>query len=236
MDRSTALRRVRSCLRLAASSNPHEAAAALRQAKVLMAQYGIGHTEAMNVDEAEAPTRARGAEVPTSILLLATICSRGFGARYVHVQMDGRTVLRFYGIDGVADIAAYAFTVLRRQMDADRLKHVSRVRKRVNREARGENFALAWVYAIKENFPAVAPSEAHVALLEETMRLRYPTATKSTGGRDLTSRKKVGSQLLESDWVAGYRKGRDARLHAGVTGSSAAEAPQQDQLALEFRA
>lgn len=234
MDRTTALRKVRTCLRLAASSNPHEAAAALRQAKALMAQFGIGHAEAMNVDEAEAPTRARGAEVPTSILMLALICSRGFGARYVHVQLDGRTVLRFYGVDGVADVAAYAFTVLRRQMDADRLKHVSRVRKRANREARGENFALAWVYAIKENFPAVTPSEAHTALLEETIRLRYPTATKGSSGRDLTSRRKVGSQLTESDWVAGYCKGRDARLHTGVTGSTT-DAPPQDQLALEFR-
>ncbi|MFA6230930.1 MAG: DUF2786 domain-containing protein [Rhodanobacter sp.] len=235
MDHSTALRRVRACLRLAASSNPHEAAAALRQAQALMAQFGIGHTEAMNVDEAEAPTRSRGAEVPTSILLLATICARGFGARCVHVQLNGRTVIRFYGVDGIADVAAYAFTVLRRQMDTDRLKHVSRVRKRANREERGENFARAWIYAIKQLFSDVAPNEAQVALLEEAIRHRYPNATKGNGGRNLTRRKKVGSQVTESDWVAGYSKGLDAKLHTGIQGGRADESAQ-NQLALEFHA
>lgn len=235
MDRATAVRKVRTCLRLAASSNPHEAAAALRQAKALMAQFGIGHAEAMNVDEADAPTRARGAEVPTSILMLATICCRGFGARNVQVQMHGRTVFRFFGIDGVATITAYAFTVLRRQMDADRLKHISRIRKRVNREARGETFALAWVFAIKDLFPAVTLNEAHTALLGEAIRLRFPDVEQGTGGRDLTHGRKVGSKLAESDMLAGYHKGKAARLHSGVTGSGA-PAAALDQLALEFHA
>ncbi len=235
MDRTAAIRKVRTCLRLAASSNPHEAAAALRQAKALMAQFGIGHAEAMNVDEAEAPTRSRGAEVLTSILMLAAVCCRGFGARHVQVQMRGRTVFRFYGVDGIAGIAAYAFTVLRRQLDADRLKHIARVRKRAHREARGETFARAWVYAISELFPAVAPNEAHAALVDETIRLRYPNATKGGYGRDLTNKKKVGSRLAESDSLAGYRKGKEARLHAGVTGSTA-EPAAEAQLALEFHA
>jgi hypothetical protein len=245
MDRSTALRRVRTCLRLAASSNPHEAAAALRQAQALMAQFGIGHAEAMNVDEAEAPTRARGAEVPGSILLLATICANGFGARLVHVQMDGRTVIRFYGIDGIAQIASYAFTILRRQLDTDRFKHVARVRKTNVRKVRGENFANAWVFAIKQLFPKADVSESHRALLDETIRLRYPTITtfgdkgdepdeKKAAAKKLPV-KKVGTRLTESDWLAGYRKGLDARLHTGIQGSGTAESAN-DQLALEFHA
>lgn len=195
-----------------------------------MAQFGIGHAEAMNVDEAEAPTRARGADVPTSILMLASICGKGFGARYVQVQMDGRTVFRFFGIDGVANIAAYAFTVLRRQMDADRLKHISRIRKRVNREARGETFALAWVYAIRDLFPAVPLNEAHTTLLGEAIRIQFPDVEPGTGGRDLTR-----GRLAESDILAGYRKGKSARLHSGLTGSSA-PTTTKDQLSLEFSA
>jgi hypothetical protein len=243
MDRATALRRVRTCLRMAASSNPTEAATALRQAHALMEKFGIGHAEAMNVEEAEAPTRARGADVTLSIALLATICANGFGATSVRVQVGHRTVIRFYGIDGVAHIAAYAFVVLRRQLDADRLRHVARCRKQAVRKERGENFAQAWVVAIKQLFPAADIGEAQQALINDTIRLRYPgidqnndedSQHKDTESKKLVV-KKVRTRMTESDWLAGYRKGLDAKLSTGIKGSAQASNPAEGQLALEFQ-
>lgn len=38
------IRKIKACLALAGSDNPHEAAAAMRQAKKLMAQHGIGES------------------------------------------------------------------------------------------------------------------------------------------------------------------------------------------------
>ena len=43
MTRDEAMARVRKCFRLGRSPNPHEAAAALRQAQALMRAHGIRH-------------------------------------------------------------------------------------------------------------------------------------------------------------------------------------------------
>ena len=56
MTRAQALRRIRACLRLSASSEPHEAAAALRQAQALMREYGVTASEA---DLADVHTETR---------------------------------------------------------------------------------------------------------------------------------------------------------------------------------
>lgn len=64
MNREHILRKIKACLRLAASSNPNEAASALRQAQAMMRAHGITHAEALNVDMAEVDTRYRGRCLP----------------------------------------------------------------------------------------------------------------------------------------------------------------------------
>lgn len=211
--RAAILRKIKACLRLAASSNAHEAAAALRQAQAMMAKHGVEAAEVSGVGEAEALTRARGAEPSRSICSLAQLCARGFGARIVIEANYGRTVMRFYGMDGAAEISAYAFTVLRHQLDRDRLKHIARVRKRGNREARGETFANAWVCAVAGLFPGVEVEETKRLAIAELIRLRHPH-TETTSGRDLTKHGKAS----DSDAWAGHRAGKQAHLHRGVHG------------------
>lgn len=221
MDRQHILRKIKACLRLAASPNPHEAAAALRQAQAMMRAYGVTQAEALDVDEAEVNTRARGAEPARSLLLLAALAADGFGARLMVCRekswRGGSTVIRFYGCDGAAEIAAFAFTVLRRQMDADRLKHIARVRKRGNREARGEVFALAWVNAVERLFPQADVADEKRLAVEEVIHTRYPQAGK-IDGRDLTTRGKA----RDDDALAGHVAGLNAKLHRGVKGGAPA--------------
>jgi len=216
MNRQSILRKIKACLRLAASSNANEAAAALRQAQAMMAKHGVDAVEVSGVGEAEALTRSRGAEPARSICLLAQVCARGFGAHIVIVTDYGRTAVRFYGVDGAAEVAAYAFTVLRRQLDCDRLKHVARVRKRGNREARGETFAHAWVCAVAGLFPGVAMDEAKRLAIRELIRLRHPV-TDTCSGRDLTKHGKAS----DDDAWAGHRAGKNAQLNRGVKGEAA---------------
>ncbi|WP_430391108.1 DUF2786 domain-containing protein [Dyella sp. 20L07] len=220
MERNAILRKVKACLRLAASSNPNEAAAALRQAQTMMRIHGITHAEAMDVDEAEVNTRARGAEPARSILLLANLAADGFGAQLIVCRekawSGGSTVIRFYGCDGASEIAAFAFTVLRRQLDTDRLKHIARVRKRGNREARGEVFALAWVNAVERLFPEADIDDGKRLSITQFMRARYPEAGTSSG-RDLTTRGKT----RDDDALAGHVAGLNAKLHRGVKGKGA---------------
>lgn len=75
MTRDQALRKVRACLRLAASSNPNEAASAMRQAQALMNKYGLtpDDADAAEVLQADATTRSRGGDLPGSVLDLAAL-------------------------------------------------------------------------------------------------------------------------------------------------------------------
>lgn len=219
MNRAAILRKVKACLRLAASSNPNEAAAALRQAQAMMRAHGITHAEAMDVDEADVNTRNRGLMPPVSICRLATLVADGFGARMIicaeQTFRGSATFIRFYGTDGAAEIAAYAFTVLRRQLDASRLKHIARIRKRGNRDARGEVFARAFVFAVAALFPAATVAEDKRLAVDQVFKQRYPNSTTGSG-RDLTTRGKH----TENDAVAGYVAGKSAKLARAVNGAS----------------
>lgn len=127
---------------------------------------------------------------------------------------SGSTKIRYYGADGGAEISAFAFTVLRRQLDADRLKHIARVRKRANREGRGEAFAQGWVQAVARLLPASEVAKVKRAAIDAVVQENHPE-TQSTSGRDLMSKGKS----TERDADAGYHAGNGARLHRGVSGT-----------------
>lgn len=228
MDRETALRKIKACLRLAASPNATEAATALRQAKAMMDAHGINERDSLDVDEAEAPTRARGADPTKSISMLATLCARSFGARSVYVQRHGSTVFRFHGLHGAGEIAAYAFTVLRRQLDKDRLKHISRVRKRANREHRGEIFAQAWIVGVADMLPKAELGSLETRAINLAVELRYPNLSDGES-RDLIRPSKRTGRLDINDRYAGHVAGKAARLHrpVGADPSTAPDAPSQ---------
>lgn len=222
MDRDRALRKVLACLRLSASSEPHEAAAALRQARALMDKYGLTEVDAAaaEIQSADAPTRCQGAKLPQSLCALSGIIADGYRCEVV-VEMcttslwpkrTGTTRVRFYGAGSDPEVAAYAFTVLRRQMDAARAHHVRRVRKRANKAARGEAFALGWVGAIRRLFPRDPIGKDRAAAIEAAIRAQSGEV-RTEKGREITGRTQW------QDQEAGYIAGLKAELRDGLSGS-----------------
>lgn len=222
MDRQTALRKVLRCLRLAASSNPHEAAAALRQARALMDQHGLTEADAYasEIHDADAPTRCRGAVPPQSLMFLISVIEAGFRCNVVIVRRhgwDGRgdTTIRFYGAGSDAEVAAYAFTVLRRQLEADKAKHTKRIRRRANKETRGEQFAMGWVSAVAQQFPTAELSDERRAAIEAKKQSDHGELSKCSG-REIG--KPGASNWRDRD--AGYDAGARARVNPGLSGSA----------------
>lgn len=213
MTREQALRKVLACLRLAKSSNPTESATALRQARALMAQHGLteGDAAAAGITEADAPTGFRGGMVPQSMLMLANLVAAGYRCEVV-IYRGLKTRLRFFGTYADAKVAAYAFTVLRRQLQKDKLRHVSRIRKRANREARGERFAKGWVSAVGKHFDIAELPPGHQQAIDAAIRLRFGELSTTTG-------KELGKsgRTSEQDLYAGYTAGQRAQLNQGLT-------------------
>ncbi len=219
MTREQAIQKVLKCLRLAASSNPNEAATALRHARKLMEEFGLTEADAHAATFAEgtSKTRCRGVMLPNSLCCLVETIADGFGCMPLVQKRPGATVVLFFGRPADATIAAYAFEVMRRQLDADRIKHTARIRKRANKAARGEHFALGWVVAVRALFPvADATDDSHQALAA-AYRARFPAA------REASARKVgAGGKVSPDDYGRGWHAGKQARYAAGVAGAGQA--------------
>lgn len=221
MTRDEAIRKVLRCLRLSQSSNPHEAATALRHARKLMDEYGVTATDAQAAEYSEQLSKVcgRGKTLPTSIMVLLNLIARGFRCepvligtqRFLDSPMTNRVA--FIGRGSDPAVAAYAFDVMRRQLDRDRLQHIARTRKRAHREARGEAFARGWVAAVQSLFPAAELDDDHRQALAVAKRHHYPDTVV---GRPREVSK--GGRANEGDLAAGWIAGSQARFHAGVAG------------------
>lgn len=221
MTRAEALKKVLKCLRLASSSNPNEAATALRHARKLMDEYGITDADAATAEylEATSKTCARGKTVPPSICMLINMVADGF--RCTTVCTVNRkawgtapsVTVNFIGRGADPTIAVYAFDVLRRKLDRDRLKHITRIRKRANREARGEVFAQGWVSAVQRLFPAAEMEERDARALHAALKALHPVLAEQKP-REMGK----GGKVRESDFHSGWDAGEKAQLRAGVAG------------------
>lgn len=102
---NSVIRKIKACIALGESSNPHEAAAAMRQAKKLMEAYGIGESM-LDVGKTEILSSYKS--MPRWYTALAAATAHAFGCMVFH---RGK-LLTFVGPEGAPDIAAYSFDVV----------------------------------------------------------------------------------------------------------------------------
>lgn len=144
-DDNRILEKIKKCLALAQSSNPHEAAAALRQAQAMMEKHGIEHADVELSEIGKFSTNASGGKtVAQWEHRLVKAVADTFGV--VPLFSDGKTVvwrttwrdkagnvvsekkrratkrgeIVFVGRKNRAEVAVYAYQSLRRQLDAAR--------------------------------------------------------------------------------------------------------------------
>lgn len=122
-DREKILNRIHKCLKLSKSSEPHEAAAALRQAQKLMAAHNVDEVELLGIEVSNkvAITRCDPQKViPLHLAHLAALMCKAFGVEVVWESVwTGRTFkmgMRYFGTNGRADLAAYSHEVIERTL------------------------------------------------------------------------------------------------------------------------
>lgn len=209
------LSRIQKCLRLAASDNPHEAAAALRQAQALMREHGVSSEDVTLADVGEQSQRASSAgNLPRWHAFLINVISETYGvANICRIGWKGTRVV-FIGTGGAEQVAGYAYAVLLRQATRSRSEYYKRLRgKRSNRIARADQYAEGWVYAVSEVLEARKTPVP--ALVDRYKRQQY---SNTTTGKAI-EREAKGRRGLD-DANAGYDDGRKAQLHDGLEGSN----------------
>lgn len=235
MTRNDALKRIRKCLALATSNEPHEAAAALRQAQALMDKFDITDAEASLSDITEASCRSSGKKtIPLWEAALAKAVGESFGCRVLHSsggplkrsyvrpimssQPDyyrtiyGNGSLYFVGVQARAEIACYAFEALRRQLRKARAAY----RQQTGGSGpRLDAFVIGWVLAVQKKIDAVASSTEHLSRADDAIKSRYGSPKDAKLGKD-RSGVVSGDREHMHDAQMGALHGREAELNTAV--------------------
>lgn len=217
MTRTEALNKVKKLLRLGKSSNAHEAAAAMRQAQALMQQHTIDERDVKDHDPdevgAERTAPARGKMPAAYAVYLGNAVAAAFGCEVIFDAVPSQHRAAFIGPRSRAQICMYAYTVLLRQLERDKRAHISRVRVRKNRNARGDAFGIGWVTGVKSVLQTWEPSVCEKGQIEAFKARKYPHLKK------FDAKARESKAVSFGDHVRGVESGRNARLNRGMAGS-----------------
>lgn len=222
MNRDQALSKIKKCLALAKSSNPHEAAAAMRQAQKLMAEHQLTDTDIELADVQQVSCNARTSGVPAWESRLARLVADAFGCDLILLREQvligftakTKTKIVFVGVGCAADIAGYAYDVLSRQCAKDRAAHLAKQNKRIKastKTARADAFATGWVGGVREKLERFASPEKNTLLIAQYMAQQWPDSTE----REAKNRSK-NRFVSNNDIYEGHRAGSNAQLDRGV--------------------
>lgn len=217
MERSAARRRivekVRKCLALARSDNANEAATALRQARAMMAEHGI-EERAIHVEGARAKN-GRGETAARWRVMLGNVVCEAIGLRMIQIRGRGAAEVEFIGVVPRPEIGAYAFEVLRRQLEADRRKFVEGLRcRRPTKTRRGDLFAEGWILEVRAKVAKLRVDDDERRVVDDSIEKEHPDL------EDMEFRRRSG-RAGRGDFGAlmgGRAAGRRAKLNAGVNG------------------
>jgi hypothetical protein len=176
MNREQALSKIKKCLALAKSSNPHEAAAAMRQAQKLQAEHELTETDIELAEINQSACSARTNSQPLWESLLASIIASNFGVELIWSSTwlsngwrnTKQTSVIFFGLGAAPQIAGYAWDVLSRQLAKARSAHIALQPKNckpITRTARGDEFARGWVHGVSGQLKSSAEQSAEKKLL-----------------------------------------------------------------------
>lgn len=213
------LDKIKKLMALAGSNNPHEAANALRKAQLLMQQYQLSEADVELSDIAEhsaALVNTSKTQPQWSLNLLAMI-QQAFGVTaYFRTYRERRCF--FVGYQDRAEIAAYCYAVLARQLKSARRDFLASLNKRLKattKTARADLFCEGWVSGVYQQVRDLVPSEKEQALVAQYMSQKHSGMTSAKGREAKATKRDQDAGFL------GFIAGKQVKLNAGVGGQEA---------------
>lgn len=208
------LRKIKKCLALSQSSEPAEAAAALRQAQKLMTLHNVDALDLKRSDigTAEVRSKASVSRIKDWELSLLNTVAKAFGCSLMWRDSSSysQNVFGCYtlvGLKSQVQLAQYTADVMQRKLmkaRAEFLKTVPHYYYRQEKTAAGDGFCHGWVMAVKKTVH-------EFAMPDETKRLIKEHLDTETEGRDA---KKPQERQCDADGLrAGYEAGQAESIH-----------------------
>lgn len=218
--RKNIFEKIKKCMALFASSNEHEAEAALRQARALMEKHGIDDQDMLAYQAGEHHTKAGAQSNPANWeSVLVSRVGDAFGCRVIFSPgwAFQPAKWKFVGCGAAPEVASYAFQVLHRQCKRARAEHITTRLKRckqATKTRRADLFCEGWIRAVAGKIAALAGNERHDDAIEAYMVKHYPSLSKMQSRDRNDGRSLRGHEY--NDLSAGIASGRNADLNRGV--------------------
>lgn len=221
MDKKV-LDKIKKCLALAASSNEHEAAAAMRQAQKLMEMHGLTSTDIeLSAIRSKSQKISKNRSLPMYQHMLINMIKEAFGVDAIHEaswsQGHWVSAARFIGVEEAPELAGYAFDVLKRQLERDRKAYLATLKrcKRVTKIRRGDLFAESWVIKARQKIQKLQVPKHHAELITQWKAAEYEELGE---GKAINRTEKLAHNDYEAS-LLGAKAGAAAVLNPGMSGS-----------------
>lgn len=221
MTRDEALAKIKKCLSLGKSSNPHEAAAAMRQAQKLMAAFDLDPDAVELAQVSERGSRSRNQAIVVWEVQLANMVSAAFGcdmltqARWVQTgaRWDKRRDYVFVGVGPAPEVASFAYDVLARMLANDRSRHIQALPKScraATKTAGGDAFAHGWLRGVADELQRFARTER-----DDELIARYLNSLDRSM-RTVQPKRRGNGRASLGDLACGIVAGNKAKLASGL--------------------
>ena len=214
------LDKIKKCLALSASSEPHEAAAALRQAQKLMEKFGVSESDIGRADIGQVEFRSAFSvsNIKDYELALVSTVAKAFGCKILwkksssHAQgadVYGRYIM--IGLKSQVPVAEYTVSVLQRKLVKARAQFV------VDLTERHHNVKLDRAYKVKQAdgfcqgwVGSVAKTVFAFALNEDTASLINDEVKRIASGKSAKTQHRDGGA---AGYYAGQQAGAGESIH-----------------------
>lgn len=218
-DREKILTKIQKCLRLSKSSEPHEAAAALRQAQAMMRQHSVSDEELMGIEVKNvlvitpAPAMKK---CPLGFAHLVSIIQTAFGVDAVmeraYVAGKPRLAFRYFGVGGRPELAAYAHDVVWRQLWGSWNKYRKDFPELANVRGARMGFWVGWLQRVRQQVVDFGATPEEKELVNRRKLAHYD------GG--LSDGKQNKMAISGRMVAAGHQAADGFSLHRPVNGST----------------
>ncbi|HEY6527104.1 MAG TPA: DUF2786 domain-containing protein [Cellvibrionaceae bacterium] len=209
-DKNAAIEKIKKCLALAGSDNPHEAAAAMRQAKKLMALHGLEgvHDDFFTLAQERVTTKYR--RTPLWFRRLGAVVARAFGCSFYWAFKQ----VIFIGPSSAPEIAGYCFEVALNNVEARKKLYLGKVAyvNAATKRSAGEYFCTGFVFGV---FDVV--NQFATGLSDEAAIAHRGYLERSSGFEVSARKKKAAVFKVNSASIAGFKNGKEVQLHQPVS-------------------
>lgn len=195
------LDKIKKCLALSQSSEPHEAAAALRQAQKLMEIHGVSQLQLKLADIGEARVQSRASATKpkdweTGLLALV---GKAFGCKMMWDSGYPYGHFIYIGLKQQVTLAEYTFMVMQRKLMRGRAEFVAGLPtfNRATKTVEADGYCKGWVSAVSKTVHAFALTKETEAMIDEVKDRR------SAGKEQEVQERQAGTHGLRAGFEAG---------------------------------